>query len=110
MPAIQARVLEILVIAVLLFGVPILVVMILAGAAAYVREGAERELEAMAEKEGIDLDDPDSFVDPDEMPRDKMPQEERSGIDAVERDERWEKSPAESTPAESTPAESNDEH
>ena len=97
--------LEILVMALLLFGVPILVVMILAGATAYVREGAERDLEAMAEKEGIYLDDPDSFVDPDGTPRDERPE-----IDAVERDERVEESPAESTPAESTLAESNDDH
>ena len=59
--------LEILVMALLLFGVPILVVMVLAGAAAYVREGAERELEAMAQREGIDLDDPDSFDEPDPL-------------------------------------------
>ena len=69
--------LEILVIALLLFGVPILVVMILAGAAAYVREGAERELEAMAAEEGIDLDDPDLPADPRGTDSDELRHENR---------------------------------
>ncbi|WP_290814437.1 hypothetical protein [Halovivax sp.] len=45
----STRILEILLLLVLLIGVPLLVLLILGGAAAYVREGAERELESMAE-------------------------------------------------------------
>ena len=78
MPAIQARVLEILVMALLLFGVPILVVMILAGAAAYVREGAERELEAMAEADGVELDDRESATGRDESASNDAGRDDRS--------------------------------
>ncbi|WP_254863788.1 hypothetical protein [Halovivax gelatinilyticus] len=41
--------LELLLLIVILIGVPVLVVSILAGMAAWVRENAERDLEAMAE-------------------------------------------------------------
>lgn len=59
--------LELLLILGLLIGVPLLAITVIAGSAAYVRDGAERELEAMAEGEaGIDGPERDT-VRPDDQ-------------------------------------------